>query len=251
MTLAAISVLATGCGGGSDDDDSGTPAGLRLTPGTPPSVNDCGFEDAKSLQGEPSDAEPLAVPQAGTYRYRTRGAETTPDDGVRNLPATTTLTVTPPRRSGRLTCVGFIREWSDRTTTYDVYVLRGEDVYVTALGLDTPNSVESARPRPAILALSGSGTTWKGSFSGATSGSYEMEILRRDTLSIGGERVRAVQVASKATYRGETTGTRETTTWLGVDRPLVLIENGNQTLRVGGGDQQLRYTTTLTALRPE
>lgn len=250
MAIAFITVLAAACGGGSDKDDSKPPEGLRLTAGTPPSVEDCGFEDAESLQADGSGGETLAAPSPGTYTYRSRGAETVPGEGPRDLPSSTRLTVTPPRRDGNLSCVGFIRRWSDRTTTYDVYVLRGEDVYVTALGLDTPNSVESARPRPAILALSGSGTTWKGGFGGDTEGSYNMEILRRGTLSIAGERVRAVQVSSTATYRGGTTGRRRTTAWLGVDRPLILSEDGEQTLQVGGGEEQLRYSTTLTALRP-
>jgi hypothetical protein len=249
MTAAVITMLAAGCGGGSDDDPD-APSGLRLSAGSAPSVEDCGFEDAKSLQGDGSGGATPTAPSAGSYTYRSRGAETVPGEGVRNLPATVRLTVTPPRRSGKLTCVGFIREWSDRTTTYDVYVLRGEDVYVTAIGLDTPNSVQSARPRPAILALSGAGTTWKGSFGGDTRGSYEMEILRRGTLSIRGERVRAVQVSSSATYSGGTTGTRRATTWLGVDRPLILREDGDSSVRVGGGDERLRYTTTLNSLRP-
>lgn len=247
MTLAATALAATGCGGGSDDKPA-PQQGLRLSAASAPSVADCAFEDAKSLDRPASGGDPIEAPAPGTYSYETRGTEAVPGESRRPLPATTKVSVTPSRRSGGLSCVGFVRRWSDRTTTSEVYVLRGEDVYVTAIGLDTPNQVESVAPRPAILALSGSGTAWKGAFAGDTTGSYEMEIIGRRTVRVGGESVRAVGIETRARYSGDAAGSRRTTSWLALDRALVLSEEGDSSLRVGGGDEKLSYTTKLTSL---
>lgn len=253
MTLVSIALLIAGCGGDSDADSGSDEGGgaLVLKAGTPPSESDCAFDDAGSVGGAGGDGS-IRAPDPGTYRYSTSGTETVPGgEGAKPLPRETETLVTPAREKEGLTCFGSERTLSERTRIPEVYVLRGEDVYITALGFDTPNLVESFNPRPAVLALSGSQSSWTGGFKGTTSGSYRVEIIGRRTLTIGGTKVKAVGLESTATYQGEATGTRRTVTWLAIDRSLVLQEEGTSTIEVGGGSERLEYRTRLLSMKPE
>ena len=252
MALLSICALTAGCGGSDDDAPAAEAGALVLEAGSPPSERDCGFEDAASVEPAAPGSERVEAPEPGVYRYATTGTETVPGEaGARRLPRESEALVTPSRTLKGVTCFGSQRTFSDRTRIPEVYVLRGEDVYITALGFDTPNLVESFNPRPAVLAVSGTETVWSGSFKGSTSGDYRVEIIGRRNLRIGGKSVRAVGLRSDANYQGEAEGSRRTTTWLAADRSMVLQEEGESVLVVGGGEQRLRYRTKLVSLTPE
>ena len=249
MTIVAIPLLTAGCGG--DSDAKSEPDALVLKAGSPPSVRDCAFEDADSIGRAAPGSGRIAAPAPGVYLYSTSGTETVPGgERPEPLPHQTESLVTPSRRANDLTCFGSERRLSDRTRIPEVYVLRGEDVYITALGFDTPNLVQAFNPRPAVLALSGSTSSWNGTFTGSTSGSYRVEIVGRRTFRIGGKSVKAVGLQSDATYTGEATGTRRTETWLAVDQSLVIEEQGTSTVKVGGGTERLKYRVKLLSLTP-
>jgi hypothetical protein len=248
MTLLSICLIAAGCGGDSEDK-SAEPAALALKAGSPPSERDCGFDTADAIEPAPAGSDRIAAPEPGIYLYATTGTETTPS-GREQLPHETQSLVTPARKTKDLTCFGSERSLSARTKLPEVYVLRGEDVYITALGFDTPNLVESFSPRPAVLALGSTTSSWTGTFKGSTSGNYRVEITGRRSFKIGGETVKAVGLQSDATYTGNAEGTRRTMTWLAIDRSIVLQESGESRITVGGGDERLEYETKLLSLTP-
>jgi hypothetical protein len=192
----------------------------------------------------------VKAPRPGVYRYTTAGSESAPS-GRRALPAATTALVTPARSAPGLRCFGIRHRLSHRTDTASIYVLRGADSYVVGLGVSTPNLVQRVRPRPAILGLSDTETGWTGAFTGATRGSYDVELLGRRQMTVGGQPVTAVGVLSRARYRGEVTGTQRTRTWLSTDRSLVLAEQARSVLRLGGAEERLEYRTRLLSLHPQ
>lgn len=251
MTLVLTALVAGGCGGGDDGSSEGAEA-LSVEAGSPPAVADCAFENPESLGSAPAGAGRVSAPTAGTYRYATSGTETVPGEPrPKALPKETETVVTPTRRVRELTCFGSERRISERTRLPEAYVLRGEDVYITALGFDTPNLVRGIAPRPAVLALSGTQSSWSGQFAGRTSGTYSVEIIGRRTFKIGGRKVKAVGLSSEATYEGDATGSRRGETWLAQDGSLVIAESGESSIQVAGGTEKLRYERRLVSLDPE
>jgi hypothetical protein len=247
-TAGAIT-LSAGCGG-TDDAPAAKSNRLVLASGSAPSTEQCGFSELGTAESD-ARTKTLRPPKVGTYRYETTGTESAPNEGKTKLGPENDIVVTPARTDGDLACFGFDRQYSAATDVTNVYIQRGEDTYITAVGLATPNYVTTIEPRPAILASAGSGTRWSGEFSGPTSGSYVVEIFARRTISVGGERVEAVGLASHATYQGETEGSQDARTWLAVDRPLILADRGRLVIRVGSATNRIDYETRLTSLEPE
>lgn len=241
-SLATLA-LATVAGACSESGPAAPANELSLGPERPPSAADCGFSSplptAAALGGG------SRVPAAGTYRYSVRGSEDLPDARPSELPATIETAITPTRRRGDLLCFGVDRPYSPRVGLANVYIRRGDDIYVTAIRLRTPNYVTTIKPRPAILAVPGAGERWRGTFRGATSGEYRTKLLGRRTLSVAGERVEAFGVQLRAQFSGASAGSQRTRTWLAMKRPLVLAEQGELTLRVGGATNRLRYGLRL------
>jgi hypothetical protein len=248
FTTGAIT-LASGCGG-DDDAPAAESTRLSLTAGSAPTAQQCGLSqlDAKDPAARGKTLEP---PEAGTYTYRTKGSETASNEGRTQLDPINDLFVTPPLKEGDLTCFGFEREFSPTTAVTNVYIQRGEDTYISAIGVATANYVTTIEPRPAILAVAGAGTRWSGEFSGTTSGTYEVEIFDRRPISVGGERVDAVGLDSHATYHGETEGSQDARTWLAADRPLILSERAQLVIKVGSATNRIEYESELTSLDPE
>jgi hypothetical protein len=240
MAAIAIGVLG-GCGGGdSTADDAPATQRIELSAAAAPSQELCGFGELRGpeAKGAPGNDPPAA----GVYAYATAG---------KGLPQRTESTVTPSTKQGGITCFGSDHRYTKTTRTADVYLLRGEDIYIVADGFDTPHFVQSVKPRPAILALSGTQQEWRGTFAGATSGTYSVEIVGRRTFTIGGKRVKAVGLSSRATFRGETTGTQRRTTWLATGRALVVRETGSSVLHFGGDVERLSYSDRLLSLEPK
>jgi hypothetical protein len=238
---------AAGCG---DDQKTPDPTSPRLTAGSAPSARACGFDGPSSA---PAAGRPASSPpRAGAYRYTTRGTGTVPGAGrERRLPGTTIARVSPVSREPGLACFTVERRYSPDATTQNVIVLRGEDVYITGLGFETPSSVRSVLPRPAVLALSGNQTAWSGTFRGSTSGSYEVEIVGRRRFDVGGRSVEAVGLESRASYTGELEGSQRATTWFATGRSaLVVEESGETTVNFGGDRERLRFRSHLESLDP-
>ena len=250
--LSSLSLVgvATGCGGGGSSSKQPATNALVLNPGSAPTASQCGFDQ---LRGSATSARGKTLPPApGAYGYTTQGSESVPGQTgrLRPLPRTSDSLVTPVRRSGGLTCFGMEHRHSPSTRTANVYVLRGEDIYIVAVGFTTPSYVQTVLPRPAILALSGTSTRWSGSFSGRTSGTYQVEIAGRRTIRVGGRSVKVVQLASSATFTGELTGSQKTSTLLATDRSLIVQETGTSNLRFGGDEERLNYRDRLVSLTP-
>lgn len=250
ICTTGLVIFTAGCGGDGGDAPAAESNRLTLTAGDPPSVEQCGFSELGSDESG-SPAKTLPPPEPGTYKYETTGTESVPNEGTTKLGPVDEIVVTPDRTEGNLACFGFDRRYSPQTSISNVYIQRGEDTYITGVGLATSNYVTTIEPRPAILASAGSGTRWEGKFSGETSGGYEVEIIARKEISVGGESVEAVGLESRATYNGETEGSQIAETWLAVDRPLILADKGKLTIRVGSATNRIEYDSRLTSMTPE
>lgn len=250
--LAALSLVASGCGSSSSKPAQGPPAsnGLALAQGSPPTEADCGFDQLGSSARSATGSE--QPPAAGVYSYETRGSDSIPGTGgkPRELPGVSTQLVTPPRRKGGLTCFASEQRLSPGTRIANVYVIRGGDIYIVAIGFNTANYVQRVLPRPAILALSGTSTKYSGRFGGDTSGRYRIEIVKRGKRKVGGKSVPAVLLSVHAAFTGEIEGTQNRNTWLATDKSLLLEESGESDLRFGGDVEKLGYTVKLRSLQP-
>jgi hypothetical protein len=246
-TACALPLAFSACG---DSGSAGAPKSnrLALSASKAPTAAQCGFAG----RGSPGRvAASSRAPAPGSYSYATTARETVPGQGgTRPLPARSDSVITPTRLRGNLVCFGALRRYSSPTRTADVYLRRGDDIYLVALGFDTPSFVLTVLPRPAILALSGSSTTWSGGFTGRTRGSYRVEIVGRRTFKIGNKLVKAVGVRSSAAFRGEADGTQRGVTWLAIARPLVVAESGRSVLRFGGDEERLSFSSRLLSLTP-
>jgi hypothetical protein len=242
---ASLLACAAGCGGSTHSSPPISDQ-LQLSSATPPPASGCGFDQIRA-SAAPARGRTAGAPAAGVYRYATSGTLSlaAQNRGASRLPATTEALATPVSRAGALECFGTEHRFGSGTSTVDVYLRRGGDVYAVALGFDTPNDVETVLPRPAILALSATATRWTGVFGGPTSGSYQFEILGRRAFRVGGRIVEAVGVSSSASYRGEVTGSRRATTWLSTDGSLIVAESGVITVDIGVAVDRLAYSLRL------
>ena len=254
LAVCAVAMIATGCGAapggtGAQSED------LPLSVEAPPTASACGFDDgvalreAAALRSGPAAATPLP----GAYRYATHGVTSDPDaaGGVRALPGRTTAVVTPARTAAGLRCFGRRHRLAPYTDAANVYVVRGQDVYVVGVGIATPHLVERVTPRPAILGASDTETRWSGAFRGPTSGTYAVEVLGRRRIRVGDRVVSAVGVRSTAIYRGQVTGEQVSRSWVTPGRSLVVAESARSALRIGGAEERLRYRSRLLSLLPD
>lgn len=240
----SLVVALAGCGGSKEPSAS---QALTLSSATPPTAQACGFNELGSSSTSSNNGT-ASPPLPGTYRYATSGSLTTSGQGQTVFPRQTTAVATPSRRDGGLTCFGIEHRYAPNVDAVDVYLLRGGDIYIVAIGFNTPSDVETIRPRPAILALSATQTSWAGAFAGETTGSYSVTIVGRRPFEVGGRRVPAVGLLSRATYRGAASGTQTARTWLATDRSaMVVTEVGRSSLQYG---EQLTYRSTLLSAVP-
>ena len=254
-TLLALGLAAgaAGCGAAGPEARLGS-TDIALSRSAPPSAGTCGFGDAAALREAAATAtvRPSAAPLPGAYLYATRGSTSDPEvaTGTRPLPSRSTAVVTPARTAAGLRCFGRRLSFERHTDTSNVYVVRGDDLYVVGVGVGTPHLVQRVLPRPAILGLSGHETRWAGAFRGRTSGTYDVEVLGRRSFRVGDRTVTAVGVASRATYRGEVEGEQTSRAWMTTGRSLVVAESGRSVLRIGGAEERLEYRNRLLSLQP-
>ncbi len=164
----------------------------------------------------PGAVAPSKATRSGTYTYDSRGTVTLGDPGTpQDVSGSPTLTVTPVRAGGqRLT----LHSESTGDTVEDVLV-RDSGTYLSVLTLTTPAFTKEFRANPAALlvpdpatigrAYSTSGT----STDGKTRISSRSEVMRNETLTVGGKPVPCVVVTNHLELTGDVTYTADVTTW--------------------------------------
>ncbi|HSJ74064.1 MAG TPA: hypothetical protein VK904_07080 [Miltoncostaeaceae bacterium] len=202
----------------------------------------------------PGEAAP-GLPGPGVYEYAVTGSEQLsrgPVDIDRALPAVAPMLVRH-QDGGYDTDV----RYSDGHTELSRYELRPQGAFVTFARtvVKTPVST-TTRDRewtPNLLRLPIApkvGETWGGPF---TAGDLELqienEVLRRETVDVGGRPVSAFVIESRQDITGEYTGSRTETFWYAPARGLVVRYAIDSTLD-GPTDFDIRAEQTLRSLSP-
>jgi hypothetical protein len=238
LPLAAL-VVVSGCSSSSRHQSvdaplpltsSAAPAGTT-SPTAVPGAAGAGAAPRTAAAGraEPSATAAAAAPRAGTgtrqeavrptaagtYTYDSSGSQTL-SGGSRAVDATSTLTVSPAsggRQSSTL-------HDAQGDTRQDV-VLRPGGTWLGALSLTSPTLSKDFRFDPPVLLLPDPGTpgarwSWQGtSTDGSTTVSAANQLVRRETLTVGGERVATVVLQTHLVITGKDLRyTADQTSWV-------------------------------------
>ena len=95
------------------------------------------------------------------------------------------------------------------------------------------------------------GETWKGSWEGKTSGTYEGRTFEHTFMTIGGERVEVWGVEMHIILRGETEGEVHSKTWVSPKHHVPVKEHYVQDVQSGPGNYHAEWDMTLKSLKPE
>lgn len=244
LGLGICSVILGACGGGSDKQ-SATKA-ITVPAPTTPTAAQCG-----QGSGSPSsDAE--RPPKPGTYAYTLKGQKTLISDQNRvfQLPAESTVIITPAQQSGDITCFTLQRRFDSDLADTGVFAIRGQDIYLRSVRFQSGGYIKSFTPNPTILSLSGSELSWSGEFRGTTSGRYAAEIIGRKQMKIGSQTVRTVGVQNRGSFGGDIKGWERSTRWFAVGRNIIVAEKSTQQRDFGLDKLRLTYSAQLKSLDP-
>ena len=239
---------------------------LAASPGTSPATSSTADPAASRAAGGPASpgpataGSPTAVPlqqsapaggatAAGQYAYATKGTVTVgtpqPVDGE------TTLTVDPPAGGQQHSVLQ-----GDQGRTEQDVVLRQNGRFLANLSLTNPAFSKTFRPQPAVLLLPtpaevGRSWSWKTiSTDGKTTASTSSRILRKQVLTIGGERVDCVVVETTLALSGDVTYRGQTTTWASSRYRLPVQDHTRGEGTISGVAFSTDITTTLRSTRP-
>jgi hypothetical protein len=203
----------------------------------------------------PGEAAP-GLPAPGVYEYAVTGSEQLsrgPVDVDRTLPDVAPMLV-------RLGDGGYETDlrYSDSHTELSRYEVRPQGAFVTFARTVVKTPVTTTtRDRewtPNLLRLPVRpkvGETWGGPFTaGDLQLQIENEVLRRETVDVGGRPVNAFVIESRQDISGEYTGRRTETFWYAPDRGLVVKYSIDSTLD-GPTDFDITAEQTLRSLSPQ
>jgi hypothetical protein len=222
---------------------------------TQPSARECGAGSAAAPAAEKAGKrEPAAsAPDPGVYHYGVTGSQTLTGAALRarDLPARGEILVSPSRAVGVLTCFRVQRRFASDIANTETYVIRGDDIYLVGITIQALGETQKIRPDPAVLSATETGSEWSGQFSGPTFGSYSFSVGGKEKFRVGGKRLRAVRISSSVSYRGAYSGIQKATTWVSVDRDVVLGEEARSSQDFGVSTLRLRSRSHLISLQPE
>jgi hypothetical protein len=241
----AIAVAIAGCGSGSNASTSEHGAVLLRGPGTP-SKRDC---SVSSLRTNVS-AQNLA-PAPGSYSYKVKGTRSLSGGtkSAKRLPPVLSVIVTPSRRYGELVCFRVQRRYTTALGDTATFAVRGSDVYLTHLTLQSGGEITEIHPAPPVRSLAGNDLNWSGTFSGNTQGQFAGNVIGRRSLPLpGGGRDRAIGIQLRVSFAGQTRGTLDTTQWLSASRNFVLAEKVDLNRTFGLDHEHLHFQSHLQSL---
>lgn len=272
--VVASLLAAAACGGGDDGDGSAggpdgdattTTAATAAVSSVPPSGPAATSAPASAARGgtttstEPPAATTTAPPSPpglafttpGTYRYASAGQFTSTLTGPQTRNGETTLTVDPPSGSDQRS----VRRAFSRTTE-QVLRLDAGGAHLVYLRFTDQGIDKEVRAEPPVLALpadAAPGRTWTWrltSTDGLTSVDSTFRALRSEVLTVGDQRVPALVVEVVLSLSGDIVSTLTQTTWVSLDRRLLLRQDEASDGRIGVVRFSGSTSETLLALTP-
>lgn len=277
--IAGCALALAGCAGGSGEREAAAPttppagasatavarasASALATGSLPPSP----AATASSEASAPATAAPWASPGGpavprppGTYRYDTEGTTkiSGPVGGTIRIPPETTLRVDPA--SGyRQRSVRDLRDKDGNGRVTDTRLrYTPEGIRLTYLKIaSTVAGIRDERtfqpsPQPFVLRTGtrpGDRTAFTLEGSGITSRTT-IDVLRRETLTIGGSRIAALVIRIHTTFSGDYEGEDTAHNWIRPSDGLLLKEDDVSDVRSGTLRARTEYTAVLKSTRP-
>ena len=221
-------------------------------------ASDDGGQQGRNAFNDPGgedDGSSASFPAAGNYVYAQRGSERFCAGGRcerRALPKQQTVDVTITRRGNEGATVVTEASSSDdrmlRTTTdYNRSQALITDVYtrLSYEGFVFENDYHPAPPVESLRFPLRDGASWRGSWRDSTSGNYEVRVFGPTSLEVAGRAVRAFQVATTTTFKGEFNGEAKTLAWIDPATKAVVKLSGSADLSSTYGRYVTEFSNSL------
>jgi len=213
---------------------------------------------ASSAPSAGASASSAASTAAGSVRGTAPGDYTYDASGTYSLggapqkaDGTSTLTVSP-LKGNRQTSTLSAERGGD---TVQEVVLESSGVHVARLVIGTPVDKEFRMSPPALLfptpATIGRKWSWQAtSTDGKTTVKTTNQVLRRETLTIGGEKVATVVLQSRLVITGEVSYTADVTTWVATAYQLPVKDHTKGSGKWGTIAFSTDVTSTMRSVQP-
>lgn len=274
LLALALVVALTGCSGKkAEPKAAGSPSPSLQTPSSPtpgatsssPGKSSGGSASTPAPGGQTTTgpapgAKPFVPRPAGVYSYATSG-QTQLTGAIKRtygMPPTTTLTVDPGSGGAQRS----VRDFRDEDGNGRVTEMRirsaANGFYLEYLRNTTKiagvTDVRTFQPNPPPLILragapNGDHLTFTIEGSGVTAMS-EVDVLRRETITIGGKSLQAIVIRIHTTFSGDVEGEETATNWLRPSDGLLLRDQSNATVDAGFTTVKTNYLATLKNLTP-
>jgi len=231
---------------------SSTPAGAKKGGGTK--------TVEKSSPGAAPGAKPYVARPAGTYSYATTG-QTKLSGAIRHtytMPPVTTLAVDPASGNTQHSVRDLRDSDGNGRVTEMVAQSLTDGLHLTFLkntshfaGVTDERTFQPSPP-PLILraaAPNGDHLSFTMEGSGITVAT-EIDVLRRESISIGGTAIQAIVITIKTTFSGDVQGTDTATNWIRPSDGLLLREDDASSVSAGITTVDSNYSATLQSLTP-
>lgn len=195
-----------------------------------------------------------AHPAAGRYRYEQSGYEEycSPTCTREELPPTRTVDISYKKRNARrATLISDERISSRRSSETTIKVNRKAALITRAHVRFEDESFRyenTYRPEPPIESLLFPlkvGRSWSGRWEADTSGRYEIDVVDRGAVTVGGRRVNAFRLDTVTFFNGEFEGRADVTVWIDPDTTMVVKSSGHLEIDSVFGSFESEFETTL------
>jgi hypothetical protein len=213
-------------------------------------TGDGGSAAPAASAGASASAATLRGTAPGDYTYDAVGSYSL-GGAPQDAEGTATLTVSP-LRDGRQTSTLHGEQGGD--TVQDL-VLRSDGVYLARLSIGTPVNKEFRPAAPVLLfptpATVGRKWSWQAtSTDGKSTVRTTNQVLRTETLSIGGEKVATAVLQSRLVITGEVTYTADVTTWVATAYRLPVKDHTKGNGKWGTVAFSTDVTSTMRSVHP-
>lgn len=187
----------------------------------------------------------------GTYTYDSSGSVTALGS-TQDASGTTTFTVSPLAGGTQTTTMK-----NDHSTTEEHVVPRSTGLYLSYLHVTAPGAFDVAfELSPAALLLPtpapvGKKWSWKAvSTDGKTTATQSSQVVRTETLVIGGKQVSTVVVQTRLVLSGTVTYTADVTNWVAPSYRLVVKDHQVGSGKASFGSYSSDITDVVRSVRP-
>jgi hypothetical protein len=188
---------------------------------------------------------------AGTYTYDSTGTVTV-FGGTQDASGTTTFTVSPLSGGSQTTTMK-----NDHSTTEEHVVPRSTGLYLSYLHIAAPGAFDvEFQLSPAALLLPSPATVgkkwgWKAtSTDGKTTATQSSQVVRTETLVIGGKQVPTVVVQTHLVLSGSVSYTADVTNWVSPSYRLVVKDHQVGSGKASFGSYSSDITDVVRSVRP-